>query len=46
MNTVTLGLYYLRQQPEGGSIVINGSTMGIQRCRAVDYGKSNQPPTS
>lgn len=40
MNTVTLAIYYLRQQSQGGSIVVNGSTMGIQRCRAVDYGKT------
>ncbi|KAF3763427.1 NAD(P)-binding protein [Cryphonectria parasitica EP155] len=37
INTGTLAIYYLRQQPEGGSIVVNASTMGIQRCRAVDY---------
>lgn len=40
MNTTTLAIYYFRQQPEGGSVVINGSVMGIQRCRAADYGKS------
>lgn len=39
MNTTTLAIYYFRQQPEGGSVVINGSVMGIQRCRAADYGK-------
>ncbi|KAJ4387366.1 hypothetical protein N0V93_007957 [Gnomoniopsis smithogilvyi] len=37
MNTGTLAIYYMRQQPEGGSIVVNASVMGIQRCRAVDY---------
>ncbi|RYP06130.1 hypothetical protein DL764_003352 [Monosporascus ibericus] len=37
MNTVTLAIYYMRQQPGGGSIVINGSTTGMQRLRAVDY---------
>ncbi|KAK7703425.1 hypothetical protein SLS64_009094 [Diaporthe eres] len=37
MNTTTLAIYYFRQQPEGGSVVINGSVMGIQRCRAADY---------
>ncbi|KAH7156001.1 short-chain dehydrogenase [Dactylonectria macrodidyma] len=37
INTSTLAAYYLRQQPEGGSIVINGSTTGLQRLRAVDY---------
>lgn len=42
MNTVTLAMFYMRQQsqPQGGSIVVNGSAMGIQRCRAVDYGKT------
>lgn len=39
MNTGTLAIYYMRQQPEGGSIVVNASVMGIQRCRAVDYGR-------
>lgn len=39
INTATLAIFYLRQQPEGGSIVINGSSTGIQRMRAVDYCK-------
>ncbi|KAK9419725.1 hypothetical protein SUNI508_07211 [Seiridium unicorne] len=37
INTATLAIFYLRQQPEGGNIVINGSSTGIQRMRAVDY---------
>ncbi|KAJ4262921.1 hypothetical protein NW762_006534 [Fusarium torreyae] len=37
INTCTLAIHYLRQQPEGGSIVISGSTTGLQRVRAVDY---------
>ncbi|KAI0175364.1 hypothetical protein BJ166DRAFT_172828 [Pestalotiopsis sp. NC0098] len=37
VNTTTLAIYYLRQQTEGGSIVIMGSSTGIQRMRAVDY---------
>ncbi|RGP74455.1 short-chain dehydrogenase [Fusarium longipes] len=37
VNTCTLAIYYMRQQPEGGSIVISGSTTGLQRVRAVDY---------
>ncbi|KAL4727055.1 hypothetical protein ACLX1H_005955 [Fusarium chlamydosporum] len=37
INTCTLAVYHLRQQPEGGSIVISGSTTGLQRVRAVDY---------
>lgn len=44
MNTGTLAIYYMRQQPEGGSLVVCASTMGIQRCRAVDYGGSYLPP--
>jgi NAD(P)-dependent dehydrogenase (short-subunit alcohol dehydrogenase family) len=40
VNTCTLAIYHLRQQPEGGSIVISGSTTGLQRVRAVDYCKS------
>lgn len=40
MSTVTLAMYHYRtQEPAGGSIVVCGSTMGIQRCRAVDYGE-------
>ncbi|KAI1344503.1 NAD(P)-binding protein [Xylariaceae sp. FL0016] len=37
INTVTLAIFYLRQQPEGGSIVINGSSTGLQPLRAIDY---------
>ena len=37
MHTGTLAIYYMRQQPDGGSIVINGSSTGLQRLRAVDY---------
>ncbi|KAK1448646.1 short-chain dehydrogenase [Colletotrichum melonis] len=37
MHTATIAIYYMRQQAEGGSIVINGSTTGLQRLRAVDY---------
>ncbi|CAN8105334.1 unnamed protein product [Discula destructiva] len=37
INTGTLAIYYMRQQPEGGSFVVNASVMGLQRCRAVDY---------
>lgn len=39
LNTCVLAIYHLRQQPEGGSIVIMGSTTGLQRVRAVDYCK-------
>ncbi|KAJ0158113.1 (-)-trans-carveol dehydrogenase [Colletotrichum tanaceti] len=37
MHTATLAIYHMRQQAEGGSIVINGSSTGLQRLRAVDY---------
>ncbi|KAK1967705.1 short chain dehydrogenase [Colletotrichum sublineola] len=37
INTATLAIYHMRQQAEGGSIVITGSTTGLQRLRAVDY---------
>lgn len=39
INTSTLAIHHLRQQAEGGSIVITGSATGLQRFRAVDYGK-------
>ncbi|PNP51009.1 hypothetical protein FNYG_15927 [Fusarium nygamai] len=39
INTSTLAIYHLRQQAEGGSIVITGSATGLQRFRAADYGK-------
>lgn len=39
LNTCVLAIYHLRQQAEGGSIVIMGSTTGLQRVRAVDYCK-------
>lgn len=38
INSATLAIFHMRQQPEGGSIVITGSTTGLQRLRAVDYG--------
>ncbi|KAK1997307.1 short chain dehydrogenase [Colletotrichum falcatum] len=37
MHTSTLAIYHMRQQAEGGSIVINGSSTALQRLRAVDY---------
>lgn len=43
INTSTLAINYLRQQPEGGSILISGSTTGLQRVRAVDYCKLLNP---
>ncbi|TGJ81273.1 hypothetical protein E0Z10_g7496 [Xylaria hypoxylon] len=40
INAATLAVHYIRQNPIGGSIVINSSVMGLQRFRAVDYGVS------
>ncbi|EGU73904.1 hypothetical protein FOXB_15585 [Fusarium oxysporum f. sp. conglutinans Fo5176] len=37
INTSTLAIHHLRQQVEGGSIVITGSATCLQRFRAVDY---------
>lgn len=37
VNTVTLGAHHLKTQPEGGSIVIMGSSTGLHPMRAVDY---------
>jgi NAD(P)-dependent dehydrogenase (short-subunit alcohol dehydrogenase family) len=39
VNTVTLAGHYLKSQPEGGSIVIMGSSTGLHPVRAVDYCK-------
>ncbi|KAL3421927.1 short-chain dehydrogenase [Phlyctema vagabunda] len=37
VNTGTLAAHYLQQQPEGGSIVLMGSSTGLQPLRAPDY---------
>ncbi|EAT85075.1 hypothetical protein HBI56_075520 [Parastagonospora nodorum] len=37
VNTVTIGAHYMKSQPEGGSIVIMGSSTGLHPVRAVDY---------
>ncbi|PQE22011.1 hypothetical protein CJF30_00010026 [Rutstroemia sp. NJR-2017a BBW] len=37
MNTACLAAHYLKQQPEGGSIVLMGSSTGLQPLRAPDY---------
>jgi NAD(P)-dependent dehydrogenase (short-subunit alcohol dehydrogenase family) len=42
INTSTLAIHHLRQQEYGGSIVITGSATGLQRFRAVDYGKQEE----
>jgi NAD(P)-dependent dehydrogenase (short-subunit alcohol dehydrogenase family) len=38
INTTTLAIYHIRQNPEGGSIVMTASVASLQRFRAVDYG--------
>lgn len=41
VNTACLGIHYLKQQPEGGNIVLMGSSTGLQPLRAPDYCKSS-----
>ncbi|KAE9966853.1 hypothetical protein EG328_004364 [Venturia inaequalis] len=40
MNTATLGVHYMKQQPEGGAIVLMGSSTSLQPLRAPDYSTS------
>lgn len=37
VNTACLGVHYIKEQPEGGSIVLMGSSTGLQPLRAPDY---------
>ncbi|KAI1330167.1 short chain dehydrogenase [Xylariaceae sp. FL0255] len=37
MNTVALAGHYLRQEPDGGSVVITTSVFGLQRVARPDY---------
>ncbi|PTB37065.1 uncharacterized protein TrAFT101_010798 [Trichoderma asperellum] len=37
INTTSLAVHYIKDQPEGGSIVLMGSSTGLQPLRAVDY---------
>lgn len=40
VNTASLAVHYLKQQPEGGSIVLMASSTALQPLRAPDYCKS------
>lgn len=40
INTASLAVHYMKKQPEGGSIVLMGSSTGLQPLRAPDYCKS------
>jgi len=40
VNTATLAVHYLKEQAEGGSIVLMGSSTSLQPLRAADYCKS------
>ncbi|KAH8649745.1 putative 15-hydroxyprostaglandin dehydrogenase [Tricladium varicosporioides] len=37
VNTASLAVHYMKQQPEGGSIVLMGSSTGLQPLRSPDY---------
>ncbi|KAF2642229.1 NAD(P)-binding protein [Massarina eburnea CBS 473.64] len=37
IDTATLAAHYIKDQPEGGSIVLMGSSTGLHPVRAVDY---------
>jgi NAD(P)-dependent dehydrogenase (short-subunit alcohol dehydrogenase family) len=39
VNTACLAVHYMKQQAEGGSIVLMGSSTGLQPLRAPDYCK-------
>ena len=39
INTASLAVHFMKQQPEGGSIVLMGSSTGLQPLRAPDYCK-------
>jgi NAD(P)-dependent dehydrogenase (short-subunit alcohol dehydrogenase family) len=40
VNTATLAVHYIKDQAEGGSIVLMGSSTGLHPVRAVDYCES------
>lgn len=45
VNTACLAVHYLKQQPEGGAIVLMGSSTSLQPVRAPDYCKLRVSPT-
>ncbi|KAM3070180.1 hypothetical protein ACMFMG_003781 [Clarireedia jacksonii] len=40
VNAACLGTHYMKQQPEGGSIVLVGSSTSFHGVRALDYGSA------
>jgi NAD(P)-dependent dehydrogenase (short-subunit alcohol dehydrogenase family) len=40
INTACLAVHFMKQQIEGGSVVLMGSSTGLQPLRAPDYCKS------
>lgn len=42
INTACLGVHHMKEQPESGSIVLMGSSTGLQPLRAPDYCKSGR----
>lgn len=39
VHTASLAVHYMKQEPQGGSIVLMGSSTGLQPLRAADYCK-------
>jgi NAD(P)-dependent dehydrogenase (short-subunit alcohol dehydrogenase family) len=46
VNTASLAIHFIKQQAEGGSIVLMGSSTGLQPLRAPDYCKSERTTVS
>ena len=42
VQTATLAVHYMKDQAEGGSIVLMGSSTGLHPVRAVDYCKHSR----
>lgn len=41
INTAYLGVYYMKKQPEGGSVLLMASSSAIQPFRRPDYSKNS-----